>query len=616
MSSGKKYSHRILRIDVNTGEAKREIFDTAETRKFIGGNGIALKILYDEVPPEVKPLDPENKLIFTTGPLTGTRIPGTGTYQVSAKGPLTGLLVSSQANGYFGARMRHAGYETIILEGATADWKYIWIHDDKVEVRSAAHLMGMDVWETQKKLVEEVGKAKASVACIGPAGENLVPFAGILNDFGHIASTNGPGCVMGSKKIKAVVISTDNSSVDIWDEALNTDIRKNFLAGAEKSGLGGHAKVAGTLGYFDGLPPRSGQSIKNYSTNVFHGIEKFSKAEREEYVDRKKTTCWACPWAHTAEVVVKKGKAKGFKGEEPEYEAASAWSTNIGNDDYGESIRLSYICEAMGLDAKEAGFTISLVMECFENGLITLEDTGGLDLSWGSTDSVAQLLEDVAHRRGFGAKIAGGVKATAEGIGGEALNMGVYVGRGLAPNIVDERMAGPAFYNLALSETGSFYGMAGKDLQIGNTDDVGMLDFDKIGTAMARNSTKWLLMDSYGCCMLFVSGDLLPTLAAINAATGWDMTLEELLKAGERIKTISRAYNLLNGLTAEREMSVSPRYARPPVDGATFGVITQLLHKNVFTDYYLRSGWDEQTSKPLPETLRDLGLDNIIKDLW
>ena len=350
MASGKKYIHRILRIDVNTGEAKHEIFDPVEARKFIGGNGIALKILYDEVPPKVKPLDPENKLIFTTGPFTGTKIPGTGTYQLSAKSPLTGLLVSAQANGYFGARMRHAGYETLILEGTAEDWKYIWIHDDKVEIRSAAHLIGLDVWTTQDKLIEEVGKPKASVACIGPAGENLITSAAVMNDYGHVASTNGPGCVMGSKNIKAVVISSDQNTVDIWDEALNTEVRNNFLASAEKSGLGGHAKVAGTLGYYDGLPPRSGQAIKNYSTNVFPGIEKFSKAEREDYVDRKKTTCWSCPWAHTAEVVVKKGKAKGFKAEEPEYETSSAWSTNIGNDDYGESIRLSHICEGMGFD--------------------------------------------------------------------------------------------------------------------------------------------------------------------------------------------------------------------------------------------------------------------------
>jgi aldehyde:ferredoxin oxidoreductase len=616
MATGKKYVNRILRINLKTGDLKNEVFDPEELRKWVGGNGTALKILYDEVKPDIKPLSPENKLIFAAGPLNGTRIPGTGTFEVATKGPLTGMLTSAQANGFFGARMRHVGYETIILEEAAQEWSYIWIDNGNVEIRSAEHLLGLDTWQTEDKLKEELGKPRASVVCVGPAAENMIPFCAIMSDHGHAAATNGPGTVMASKKIKAIVISSDSNEVDIWDESLNKEIRKEFLENAEKSYMGSMIKHMGTHGYYNGMSMMGALTIKNYTTEVWPTINKYFGDVIGENWDRKKNPCWACPWGHCTDVTIKTGKAKGYTGEEPEYEAVSAWTLNIGSDDIGESVRLQNICDGMGFDLKEVTYTISLVMECFNDGILTLEDTEGLDLTWGNTDSVAQLLQDIAHKRGFGAKLTKGVKATAEMIGGEAPQKAVYMGRGLAPNVVNGRPYWPLWYNMAMSDTGSFYCNAGQDPEIGNPEPVGLFDADKIGKYAPNNSKKTVMQDCVGICNFFVYGGLQPTVNAVNAATGWDMTIEEFLEVGDRIRALSRAYNILNGLTPEMEMAVSPRYARDPVDGPAAGFAVQVKRESVFRDYYEYSGWDRETSKPLPETLEKLDLEFIIKDMW
>jgi len=614
---GVKYINKMLRINLKTKELQREVMDPQLTRQFIGGNGVALKLLYDEVPPTVGPFDPENKLIFAAAPFNGTKLPGSGTYQVSARGPLTNYLISAQANGYFGARLRHAGLETLILEDQADEWIYIWIHDGEVEPRSAAHLVGKGCWETEEILLKEIGGRNTSVACIGPAGENLVPYACIFSDEGHIIATNGPGAVMGAKKVKAVVVSSERTEVDTWADT-GKEIRANLVEAAAASGLGGMVKRAGTMGYFDNLPGRGGMPTKNYTTNEFD-YSHYTKEQRDEWWDKKKTTCWKCPWAHTGIVTIKKGKAKGFVGEEPEYEPLAGFTTNIGNTDMGEGVRLCYLCEAWGFDGKELSFLISMLFECYNKGLVTKEDTGGLDFTWGNTDDVPQLLENIACRKGgkLYESLAKGVKGACIDIGGEALNMGIYSGRGLAPNVVDERMSLAAFYNLCLSETGSFYGFASADPDVGNTGPIDIIkDYYKVGYYLAKNSMKWLLMDAYGCCFFYVCGKIGPTLDALNAATGWDMSKEELWECGERIKTLSRAYNIRCGLTKEIEMSVSPRFNKAYSDGPAKGLIDNYNDERVYNGYYERSGWDLATSKPLPQTLRRLGLTYIIRDIW
>lgn len=239
-----------------------------------------------------------------------------------------------------------------------------------------------------------------------------------------------------------------------------------------------------------------------------------------------------------------------------------------------------------------------------------------MNLSWGNTEAVDQFIQDIAHRRGFGAKCTGGVKSICEMIGGEALKKGVYSGRGIAPNVVDERMTPMAYYNLTLSESGSFGGFAGQDPDVGNMEPLDMNDFRQIGWYLGANSVKWVLMDAYGSCFFYVAGVMAPIVDALNTITGWDMTQEELYEVGERIKAIGRAYNIREGLTPDIEMAVSARFSQPYTDGPMAGKITKLWDEETFRAFYERSGWDRETSKPLPETLKRLDMEYVIPNLW
>lgn len=618
MTKDSVYHGRVLRVNLSTGTITKEEIDPQDLRKWVGGNGIALKILYDEVPPEVEPFDPDNRFILAAGPLNGTRAPGSGTWSVVTKGPLTGLLVSAQANGFFGARMRFAGYEFIVVEGASPEWKYLYIHDGEAELRPADHLLGLDTWETEEHIKEEVGQKKASVVCIGPGGENLVPFGVVCGDHGHVASTNGPGAVMGSKKLKAVVAYGSDQSVPVVDADRVKEVRKAFLEAADASYMGQMVRHMGTHGYFTMMNQLGGITMKNYTTNVEPTINRWFGAEIRERYQRKPEPCWACPYAHCSTMTVDNETELKYVGEEPEYEQLTGWTLNIGNHDFGWGIKLSNINDGMGLCAKECSYAVSLAMELYEKEEIGPEQTGGLELRWGNVEAVAQLIEDIAHRRGFGAVLAQGVKRAAEQLGGAAQDAAVYMGRGLAPQVVDGRFFWPLWYGMNFSDTGSFYGSGGQDPDIGFPDQIPLHDVEQNPPSHAKAADRWVMYDALGTCMFFTMGRLQPVVDMLNAATGWDMTLAEFLEVGARITAISRAFNIRNGLTPEMEKTVSPRYAMKPVDGpgAMLPVGPTAVIEQWARGYYRGHGWDEETSKPLPETLHQLGLDYVAKDLW
>lgn len=617
MTEKGSYTGRILRIDLSTGKVSREQFDPRELRKFVGGNGVGIKILYDEVPPAVGPYDPANRLVLAAGPLNGTQVPGSGTFSVVTKGPMTGMLASAQANGFFGARMRFAGFDIIIIQGASSEWKYLWIHDGQAELRPAGHLLGLGSWETEERLKEELDQKGASVACIGPSGENLVRFAAVCTDHGHVASTNGPGAVMGSKKLKAIVVFGSRTSVPVADPNRLKDLaRGELLKNAEASFMGQMIKNMGTHGFFQMMEQEGSVAIKNYTTNVWPTMSKYYGQNIRKKHKRKPRPCWACPWGHCSEITVAEGKLAGYEGEEPEYEQLTAWTMNIGNDDIGWGIKLGNLNDGMGMDVKECTFAISMCIELYEKGIITQRDTGGLELNWGNVEAVAQLIEDIAHRRGFGARLAEGVKRAAEGMGEEALKCGVYLGRGLAPHVVDPRSRWPMYFNLAFSDTGAFYGSAAQDPDVGVMEPVGLREAEKIGFGQGKVTNRWVFMDSVGVCMYFIMGRLDLVAETVSAATGWDFTKKDLLEVGERITALSRAFNVRCGLTPQMEQAVSPRYAAAPVDGPAAGLSAASKQEQVARDYYRSKGWDEETSKPLPQTLRRLGLENVAKDLW
>ena len=418
------YHGKLLRIDLTNEKVIEEKLDEATLRKWVGGTGLGAKYLFDEVPAGVGWADEKNRLILASGPLGGTRIGGSGNVSVVTKGALTNGAAACQANGFFGAYLRFSGTDGIILQGKAKRWLYLYIHGDQVEFKDASSLLGKDNWETNDLLRQELGVTErgVSVASIGPAGENLVRFAGIFFDKGHVASHNGVGAVMGSKRLKAIVLARGEGRPVLKDkDRLSAIADQQFelckTTLTYKSGtLDG---VISSVLSKDGTVP-----VKNYSTNVFDippdKLDKFSALYIRSHFEPKPNPCWACRMHHCNKITLTEGPFKGYVGEEPEYECLAAFGPVIGVTDVTATIFLSNEADRLGIDANETGWTIGLAMECFEKGLLTTGDTDGLQLTWGNYVAVNELMHKIARREGFGDILAEGAMRAAQRIGGEA----------------------------------------------------------------------------------------------------------------------------------------------------------------------------------------------------
>ena len=391
---------QLAAVNLSAGCIRKEALDEVTARKWVGGAGLGVKILLEEVPPRVEWDDPENRLVFTAGPLAGTMMFGAGTFNVAAKGPMTNLGVISQANGYFGAYLKMSGFDGLVLRGRSEEWVYLWIHDGTVELRPAKALLGLDAWETEDAVRAELGLGEhdVSVFAIGPAGENGVRYAAIVGDRGHVASKNGVGAVMGSKRVKAVAAARGSFEVPVFDaEAL----RRTNLECFEAAKAFGTTWQWGTGGGFSNLAKSGALPVKNYTTSLYPEHESMNAQTLRTKFEVRAMPCFRCAISHVKEVTVTEGPYKGFTGEEPEYEQLSAWGPQVGNTDLGATVMLTREVDRLGLDCNEASGAIGWAMECFEKGVFTHSDTGGLDLAWGSVEAVRELLGRIARREVF-----------------------------------------------------------------------------------------------------------------------------------------------------------------------------------------------------------------------
>jgi len=613
------YMGKILRVDLTKERLTEEKLDEATLRRFVGGSGLGAKILYDEVPGGIEWSDPGNRLIWATGVLGGTRAPASGTCAVVTKGPLTNFLTASHANGFFGARLKFAGYDAVIVQGAAKRWVYLYIHDGVAELRDAAHLLGRDTWETEEMLQKEIGEAQLSVSCIGPAGENLVKYAGICSDRGHIASTNGCGAVMGSKKLKAIA-THGKAAVPINDKRRFTALVKEWWDLSNSTMFGMLIPSMGTSGYYSASHELGFLAVKNYTANVFPDHAKFNGDNVRAYYKGKPRPCYACRFAHCHEIEIKSGPHKGEIVEEAEYEGAAAFSSMIGNSDLDAAEWLNNVNDRLGMDAKEQAFLIGLAIECYEKGLITKKDTDGIELTWGNVQAVETMLHKIARRNGFGDVLAEGVMRAAQKIGGDAPKFAVYNHKGIAPHVLDGRGLWFIAFSFALSDMGS--APAGDMGDLGDlmpTLGAGFMDpstafsAEVVPNNFALVSRRGQFIDCLGQCM-FVTGVQLKHVAdTVGAATGWDFTWREAVDVGERINNLMRAFNIRHGHTREHN-AISPRIAEAPHEGPAKGISIGPKFDKMVDDYYEAMGWDK-AGRPLPETLKRLGLESVIKDL-
>lgn len=607
------YTKRILRVDLGSQSVKEEQLADAALEKYVGGTGLGARYLHDEVPPGVEWDSPANRLIFFSGPLGATRISGTGTFSVITKGAMTGLAGASQANGLFGAYLRLAGFDGFIVQGAASNWVYLFIHDGKAELRDAQHLMGKGTFETEAILLKELGLGhRGSVQCIGPAGESRVRFAMIAGDGGHVVAHNGMGAVMGSKRLKAIVVARGQGSFPVKDKAAVERLTRELHEDAKTKGSKRIYEL-GTGGGFSGAALGGWLPVKNYTTNVFAEHAKFDGSYLRSHFKMKSNPCWACQLRHCKTCEVTEGPYTGTVGEEPEYEGLATWGPVIGNTDPGAAVVLNRFNDDLGMDLNEAGWVIGWTMECLEKGAVSRKDLDGLDLTWGNVEAVKGILGRIARRQGFGDILAEGVKRASERIGGEAANWAVYARTGAAPRSHDHRARWCEMLDTCVSNTGTIEATRGGVFpeRLGYPPVFDKFSPWEVALVNAKENGWLQFLDCLGICS-FCAPNRQLAVQCTNAVTGWHLDLKEAVTIGRRIVNLLRVFNLRHGLRTELERP-SVRYAATPADGPVKGRPVQPYFEFMVRTYYESMGWDAQTGKPLPQTLKNLGLEELIE---
>ncbi|GAB6173972.1 aldehyde ferredoxin oxidoreductase family protein [Paradesulfitobacterium aromaticivorans] len=607
------YAGRWAQVDLTNHTVDYIELPEKVLRDYLGGTGIGAKLLFDQVQPGAEWDSPENYIIIAGGPLNGTHLAGAGAFSVVTKGPLTNGATSTQANGFFGAYLKTSGFDGLIIHGSSSAWVYLYLHDGIVEIREGGLLKGLDTQDSEEKVKELIKRPglKSSVFSIGPAGENLVRFASLVGDRGHVASKNGIGAVLGSKKLKAIAGERGTYKTAIHDSERMSELARSMVEQTRNDPKSGKTFNRGTshlLGmYFNtGLLP-----YKNLTSNVIG--EEYLKLGGEYYRERfelKRDTCWACPSNHCNVIKVTEGPYAGFVGDEPEYELFAGMGTLIGQSDPGAVVMLSNLCDRLGFDGNETSWLMAFMIECFERGLLNLKDTDGLELRWGNVETVRSLLAKIAVREGIGNLLAEGVMRAAENLGGEAENLAVYLKKGHAPRGHDHRSRWFEMFDAATSGTGTI-------------ESIGLNISDPFSpTALAEGIVKGKprnFVDSLVVCMFptrtMTSAGVDHLVEMLKATTGWDYTTEEAFTMSLRVVNLLRAFNIRHGITPDFEYP-SPRYGSVPVDGPAIGKDVMKIWDETLDHYYKLMGWDRLTGRPRPDTLQELGLDDIIKDLY
>ena len=410
------YTGKMLRVDLSSGRFSEVRFDEPTLRKWIGGTGIGAKILYDEVPPEVQWDDPRNRLILATGPLAGTRVMGSGTFAAVTVGAMTGGATSTQANGFLGAYMKFAGYDGVILQGRSDRWVYLYLHDGIAELRDAAHLLGLDTFRTQEAITAELGKKEHAVSVfgVGPAGERGVRFAMIAGDRGHVAAHNGVGAVMGSKRVKAIVAARGPRRFPLADAGRLEEASRQMMEALLADPRGRRAFDWGTSLSFREYSRIGALPVRNYTTSVFPEALDFMGDKYRSVFHAKPSRCWACRSNHHQSLTVPSGPFAGYKAEEPEYEQWASCGPQMGNADVASAVVIADEIDRLGMDVNETSWVMGWVMECYEKGILTKEDTGGLEMTWGNVESIRAMARKIAYREGIGDMLAEGVKRASD----------------------------------------------------------------------------------------------------------------------------------------------------------------------------------------------------------
>jgi aldehyde:ferredoxin oxidoreductase len=614
----KGYAGKLLRVNLTHGTWRDEQLTNELAELYIGGAGMAARILYDELQPGIDPFSPENRVVFLTGPVVGTMIPTASRIGLYAKSPLTNSFFHSSAGGHFAPELKFAGYDGIIFEGRAKKQVYLFIDDGHVELRDAAHLWGMDTNRVQLELFEELGSDAVQIAAIGPAGEKLVRFACVMCGC-RALGRGGLGAVLGSKNVKAVAVR-GQGSVDVPDmrrmKVVLDEMFARFNANPATSeilpryGTPVLVNANNTLGLF---------GYKNWQDEFYPDAEGLSGDTMRKKIVKRDKSCFACPARCGKFSIVGSGPYEGVRNEGPEYEDIFSLGSMCGHNDIEVVAAAERVCDDLGVDAIEAGVAIAFAMECFERGLLCTEDTDGIDLRFGRADLIVPLVEKIALRQGrLGNLLAEGVKRASEKIGNGSAYFAMH-NKGLT-------FAGHSARGMPGFALGYASGPRGGSHHDGRPtgERTGLVPRETIegkGEYTARINHLNIFTDSLIVCHLTESiwGPLDVTDSAVrclNAATGMNMTLKEARAAAERIWNLIRAFAVREGYRREHDQ-LPPRFLEEPIkSGPSSGMaITRQMLDDMLDQYYEFRGWDKTTGIPKRERLVELGLEDIARDM-
>ncbi|MFH1032662.1 MAG: aldehyde ferredoxin oxidoreductase C-terminal domain-containing protein [Chloroflexota bacterium] len=620
------YTGKILRVNLTTGKIKTEkLPDESILRKYVGCFGLGLWYLLKELPTGVGALEPENPLIFTNGPLIGARVPCPNNCTLTTLNGDTQFTAGrSHTHGWFGPYLKMAGYDGLIVTGASKKWVYLWIDDDKIELRDAAKFLGKDTHETEDLIKADLGvpkkagaKGGASVAAIGPAGENLCAGASIENDKNHAFSHSGVGRIMGSKRLKAIAIRGSG-------EAPVSDAEKVKTIGVEWTRLATKVRPPGpgiSLSDYKLIKGTVGIAARNWLQNDIPGFgDRMSKQKLTP------VPCYRCPLACAYDAEPVEGPYKGhvftLSGGGENLEGAAS-IVGVGARDPGEIWYLTDLDDRLGLESATVGCSMAVAFEAYEKGLLTTKDTDGLELKWGDIKVIETLVKRIAHREGrFASMLADGPLVAAQRVG--LPEAAVHI-KGTGMNMHDWRRTWGVLLGQVIGGGVSWPSLAA-DL-VGSPDAGYPQRSDPLdpfikAEEVAKTGILKAWYDCQGTCDFScwsIRGSLKLASSAVAAAVGWeDFTPEEALVIGHRVLTLERIFNMAHGLTADDDIKVSPRILSPsPADaGPAAGKSIAPYLEGWVRDYYERLGWDRRTGKPMKSTLHKLSLEEFINIVW
>lgn len=599
----KGWKGKLLRVNLSERKWAIEEISQETLKKFVGGRGLGGKILWDEKVSKVDPLSPENKVIFATGPLTGTGAPAGSRYMVVTKGALTGAIAASNSGGHWPAELKMAGYDAIIVEGRADKPVYIWVNNGKVEIRDAAHLWGKTTWEIDEPLKKETDP-QAKIAAIGPAGEKLVRFSCVINDMHRAAGRSGVGAVMGSKKLKAIVVR-GSIGVKVANPPAFRETCLRIISKLKEGPVTGQGLPTYGTAILVNIINEAGMfPARNFTASQFEEAGKISgETLAQTYLVRNKA-CFACPISCGRVTHIPNEPRYPGAYEGPEYESIWALGSSCGIGDLAAISKANFICNEMGMDPISVGATIACAMEMYERGYITLKETG-IPLNFGNASSMVTMVEKIARREGFGNELAEGAFRFAQKFGHPELFMGV---KGQEFPAYDPRGAQGIGLNYATANRGGCH-VRGYTIP---SEVLGIPELaDRFITENKASLVKALqdltaLVDSSGICLFTVfTLNAMDICELLETATGAGFTVEVGLKAGERIWNLERLFNLDAGFTSADDTLPQRLLKEPVPSGPSKGQVNR-LHE-MLPEYYRVRGWDEK-GVPTQAKLAELGL--------